>query len=881
VTFLFTDIEGSTQRWDADEAATDALMAAHDKLVRTVVEGQDGYVFATGGDGFAVAFERASEAVAAAVELQESFTSEEWASRGLRVRLGLHTGEAVERDGDYFGPTVNRAARIMALAHGGQILLSTATAVLAPGFETVDLGEYQLRGMARPERLHQVVKLGLARDFPPLRAERAAVHNLPVALTSFVGRQAEIEALAVRVSEARLVTLVGPGGAGKTRLAVEVVTDVEVDFGDGVFFIDLSAVSDPNLVGPTVAGALRLQLLDPTPAALADYFASRQTLLLLDNCEHLLDACADVADALLGERCPRLRILATSREPLGVEGERVFRVPSLDIEAEAVALFLDRARAVRPDLPVDIRSEATIAEICRRLDGIPLAIELAATRAAHLSLAEILERLNDRFRLLVGGRRRIQRQQTLTAALDWSYDLLGPDEQLLLCRLAVFRGSFSLRAAEAVCHPKAMELLGSLVAKSLVLVSDDGENVRYRLLESVRMYAEQKLVETGESEQLWSAHRDWYLEWIESLPPERVRCNFPILGMSPLAPLGTEADNLTGALEWCRQQGRYELCARLAIRMSSYWVAFVRLSEMMAWWRELDAGLPSEDRDHRAMALLLRSRAAWLAGEWDEANLCSAQASALADDDSWVGSGAQYVQAICWAMIDPARSDPLFRRAFQIDASLGLSGDPVGYAHFYLSRLQRARGRGEARALLDDWLADLHESIPTLLMAAVFALYGDAQRSLQLKSQAEPAGAPVGQLTDELSEAVLASASGRFDEAERHLVILSTVVRDFAIPNGEAACLIGFAKLALDRGDLARALRLLDAVKTSAGPEDHPFRSTFDALVYAHCAGVLQKVTDPERAGTSPAGERALSLKEALEAELSRSRTSDLRNPAD
>ena len=278
-------------------------------------------------------------------------------------------------------------------------------------------------------------------------------------------------------------------------------------------------------------------------------------------------------------------MLATSREPLSLDGERVFRVPSLDIEAEAVTLFVDRARGVRPDLRVDDRTEATIAEICRRVDGIPLAIELAATRAALLSPLEILERLNDRFRLLVGGRRRNQRQQTLTAALDWNYDLLGPDEQLLLRRLAVFRGSFSLTAAEAVCHPQAMELLGSLVAKSLVSVSEDGANVRYRLIESVRIYAEHKLVETGESDQLRSAHRDWYLEWIESLPPERRRCNFPILGMSPLAPLETEADNLTGALEWCRQQGRFDLCARLAVRISSYWVAYVRLSEMMAWWR--------------------------------------------------------------------------------------------------------------------------------------------------------------------------------------------------------------------------------------------------------------------------------------------------------
>ncbi|MCL2788858.1 MAG: LuxR C-terminal-related transcriptional regulator, partial [Micrococcales bacterium] len=291
--------------------------------------------------------------------------------------------------------------------------------------------------------------------------------SLPLPRSSFIGRQAEREQLDRMVLRDPLVTLTGIGGCGKTRLALAVASDLVGYFKHGVFFVDLSAVTDPSLVEHAVAGALRLQILDPSPDALVHYFADRETLLLFDNCEHLLDACGDLADALVGERCPGLRILATSREPLGVDGERVFRVPSLDIEAEAVSLFVERSLSVRPDLLLDPRSQATIAEICRRVDGIPLAIELAATRVAHLSVTEILERLNDRFRLLVGGRRRIQRQQTLSATLDWSFNLLGPDEQQLLRRLAVFRGSFSLRAAEAICHSHALELLGALVAKSL------------------------------------------------------------------------------------------------------------------------------------------------------------------------------------------------------------------------------------------------------------------------------------------------------------------------------------------------------------------------------------------------------------------------------
>jgi predicted ATPase/DNA-binding CsgD family transcriptional regulator len=693
--------------------------------------------------------------------------------------------------------------------------------------------------------------------------------NLPAARSSFIGREAEREQLQQMVNAEALVTLTGIGGCGKTRLALEVASTIEQDFDDGVFFIDLSAVSDPTMVGQAVAGALGLQMLDPTPDALAHYFAERQTLLVFDNCEHMLDACAEMADTLVGKPCPGLRIFATSREALGLEGERVFRVPSLDIAGEAVALFVERAKGARPDLPINSRNEATMAEICRRLDGIPLAIELAATRAAHLSLGEILERLNDRFRLLVGGRRRIQRQQTLTAALDWSYDLLGPEEQLLLRRLAVFRGSFSLPAAEAICHPKAMELLGSLVAKSLVSVTDEGDEVRYRLLETVRIYAEATLAETGESEQLRSVHRDFYLEWVESLPLDQVRSG-SALGASRLV---LEADNLTPALEWCRQQGRYDLCARIAVRMVSYWYVFVRLSEMRAWWRDLDVGLAAEDRDHRAMALLVRSRAALLAGEWEQANACGEQACALADPHSWVASDARYVQAIYWSMIDPSRSDRLFERSFELDASMGLSPNGLAYAVFYESRLLRAHRQEEAVALLDAWLAELGDGTPTYHMVSVFAFYGEIGRALELKSRLPPARVPMGQVTAELCEATLASTQGQFEEAEQHLSTAVSVVRDFAVFGGEASCLLAFAKFALDRGDYAGASRLLASVKASAGPKDRPFDGPIEALAYNHCTGALQGVLDPETARTTQAEGAALSLKEALDAELSRNTT--------
>jgi predicted ATPase/class 3 adenylate cyclase len=507
VTFLFTDIEGSSGPWETDASATEALVAAHDKLVRTVVEGHEGYVFATMGDGFAVAFQRASEAVAAAVEVQETLTAEEWASSGLRVRMGLHTGEAAERDGDYFGPTVNRTARIMALAHGGQVLISSVTAGLVPGFETVQLGDYQLRGLARPERLYQVIAAGIPREFPPLRGDQATAHNLPAPLTSFLGRQDEIDDVAARVARGRLVSLVGPGGAGKTRLAVEAARRLLDEFPDGVWLADLAVLRDGEKVAATVAKAMGHH--DPLaesdgPGLVRDRLEAAvgddRVLLVLDNCEHVLDAVAELVAGLVG-LCSRLVILATSRQPLAVAGERLVEVGSLDLPAgddvaavaasEAGALFVERAQAVDPRFELDPRSAVAVAEVCRRLDGLPLAIELAAARARLLTATQIAERLEETLAVPTGGPRRGERHQTMRAALAWSYELLTQAEQVLFRRLAVFRSSFTLEAAAAVApgaRPDILSVLGGLVDKSLVAVIDGpaGER-RFRLPEPVRL----------------------------------------------------------------------------------------------------------------------------------------------------------------------------------------------------------------------------------------------------------------------------------------------------------------------------------------------------------------------------------------------------------
>jgi predicted ATPase len=477
VTFLFTDIEGSTGQWEADASTAEVLVAAHDKLVRTVVEGHDGYVFTTMGDGFAVAFQRASEAVAAAVEVQESLTADEWAASGLRVRMGVHTGEAAERDGDYFGPTVNRAARIMALAHGGQILLSRAVADLVPEMDTLDLGEYQLRGLPRPERLYQVIAAGIPREFPPLGGDQGTAHNLPAARTSFVGRLAEIDALTIRVAEERLVTLVGPGGAGKTRLAVEAARRMLDEFPDGVWLAELAALRDPIQVAATVAKAMGHH--DPLAGSggpglvrnrLAAAIGDQRVLLVLDNCEHVVEAAAELVDGLL-DHCPRLVTVATSRRSLGVAGEQLVEVGSLNLPASddvaavaasgAGALFVQRAQAVSPRLQLDPTTAAAAAQICRRLEGLPLAIELAAARARLLTAPQIAERLEDTLGVSAGGRGGVERHQTMRGALAWSYDLLGLAEQELFRRLAVFRSGFILEAAAAVAPAVSDDILAA------------------------------------------------------------------------------------------------------------------------------------------------------------------------------------------------------------------------------------------------------------------------------------------------------------------------------------------------------------------------------------------------------------------------------------
>jgi len=594
VTLLFTDVEGSTRLWEAEPDLMARALRRHDELLRAAIGQARGFVFKTVGDAFCAAFTTPRAALDAVLAAQRALTSERWPThRPIRVRMGLHTGVCEERDSDYFGPVVNRTARLEAVAHGGQVLVSGATAELLtgalPGGVTLrDLGLHRLKDLGRPEQVFQVEAEFLEPGFPPLGTldNPELPNNLPGLLSAFVGREREVDEVRALVGSSRLVTLTGAGGCGKTRLALQAAAELLDGSADGVWLAELAPVTDGGQIPAAVAAALGLPDHGgpPSPESVTEVLREQNTLILLDNCEHVIDAAAKFC-ALLVRGCPRVRVLATSREPLGIDGERVFRVPSLSlppVEAEtadevaasdAGRLFADRARAQDPGFVLDESDAALVASICRRLDGIPLALELAAARLSSMSLTHLSQRLDHRFRLLTGGSRNaMPRQQTLQATVDWSFSLLTEAERMMLTRLSVFAGGFELEAAEATCAADpldafdAADLLGSLVDKSLVVADRTPQAVRYRLLETMRQYSAQELLRAGGEDEVLAArdrHAEFYLRLAETAAPELTG---PGQG-EWLRRLDQEWDNLRAAFTHLAGAGRGEdvLCLAVAL----------------------------------------------------------------------------------------------------------------------------------------------------------------------------------------------------------------------------------------------------------------------------------------------------------------------------
>ncbi len=571
-TFLFTDIEGSTRLWDREHDRMQVALARHDAIVRAAVEENHGIVVKMSGDGAHGAFDDPLDALGATLQLQYGL-ADPAATHGvaLRVRCGLHAGVTERRDNDFFGGTVNRAARIMSVAHGGQVLLSQAVATLVgerlpPGTALRDLGTVRLRGLESPERVFQLVHPRLRQDFPSLRSLETTPNNLPQQLSSFVGRERQLDEIGKLLGSTRLLTLTGAGGLGKTRLTLHIAADLLDTFPDGVWFVEFAPLSDARLVPQAVASALGVteEAGRPVIEALVKLVADRRMLLILDNCEHLIDACAELSKRLL-QAGPHLKILTSSREPLRLSGETIYAVPALATpdasqpitvdrlaQFEAARLFADRATAAQPSFRVTAENAAAVADICRRLDGIPLALELAAARARSLSVESIAARLGDRFALLVGGdRTALPRQQTLRALIDWSHELLTDRERVLFRRLAVFAGGFTLEAAEALRTagehdvPDVLAVLSQLVEKSLVEAGTESQ--RYRLLETVREYSEELLKQSGEEAEVRQRHLVFYVNLTEEA---RTELSGPQQG-AWLTRLDVERENILLAHGWC------------------------------------------------------------------------------------------------------------------------------------------------------------------------------------------------------------------------------------------------------------------------------------------------------------------------------------------
>jgi predicted ATPase len=610
-----------------------SALEKHNAILGSAIADQHGYVFKIIGDAFQAAFNDPLDALQAATSAQLAFSTQQWETENpIRVRMGLHTGPAEVHDGDYsVSHTLNRTARIAAAGHGGQILLSLATAELLRDrlpvdIQLSDLGDHYLKGLSRQEHIFQVNTVGLAIEYPPLVSLSRPHHNLPSPLTTFVGRKTDLLRLSQRVQDTRLVTLTGSGGVGKSRLAIETAWQVVDVFTDGVYLIELAALANPALVKPAIASALGLRDdgSHPISDTLVDHLRSKNILLILDNCEHLIEICAAISEFLL-QYCPALHIFCSSREPLGVDGELVVRVPSLSFpdseieitepdqlyQYEAIRLFIERAQAVQPDFILSLANACALVQICHRLDGIPLAIELAAARVRILDVEQIAARLDDSFRLLTGGSRTaLPRQQTLRATIDWSYTLLSEEEKILFRRLAVFSGGFTLETVEAVCtdselpdfylpfseqpNPsiappnvsgikaeQVLDLLDQLVNKSLVIVDlSSRRGVRYYLLETVRQYTREALFAAGESDYTRRRHCQWFIAWVEDGIPRQHGPGY----VAWMDALQADLDNLRYAVDWAEASGcGQEVSLRLGSGLHRYWWARGNLGEAIRW----------------------------------------------------------------------------------------------------------------------------------------------------------------------------------------------------------------------------------------------------------------------------------------------------------
>ena len=899
VTFLFTDIEGSTRLLQQLGDRYAEVLATHHRLLRTAIQDAHGHEMDTQGDALFAAFPRARDALLAAVAAQRAVQGHPWPD-GIapKVRIGLHTGEPLSGETGYVGMDVHRAARIAAAGHGGQILVSDVTHGLVArdlpeGVSLRDLGEHRLKDLAHPHRLFQVVAADLLADFPPIRSLDAHPHNLPIQLTSFIGREREIAEVKALLSKARLVTLTGSGGAGKTRLALQVAADVMEGYPDGVWLAEFAPIADPTLVPKTVATALGVpeqpgrEQID----TLVDALKRRALLLVLDNCEHLLAACRDLAAVLL-RACPQVRVMATSREGLGVPGETLWRVPSLSLPDvrhlptsedlvlyEAVRLFVARAMATTPGFSVTSQNASAVAQVCQRLDGIPLAIELAAARVKVLAVEQIAARLDDRFRLLTGGSQIVlARHQTLRAAIDWSYNLLSEPERMLLRRLAVFAGGWSLEAAEAVCAGDGVEpseildLLTQLVDKSLVIGETQGAIARYRLLETVRQYGLDRLLEGGEVYEIRSRHRDWYLALAEQAKPEWSEADRNVW----LRRLETEHDNLRTALAWSLEENA-DVGLRLGVALNRFWHQS-HYEEGRAWLTKLLGRGGPTSPFLRARGFNIEGHLAWVQGDFQHAAALSEEGLSLSrklEDTSGIASSLFTLGLTEMALGDYDRAGRLLEESQSLYRDVG---DREEMAHALRHRGHLAARQGNyplATVLLEEALTRFQEIgakegvAYSLRHLGVTKHYqrdtGQAvellERSLALFREIEDVQGTAYALTGLGSALRQEGNHARASDLFRESLALS---RKHGIKWATLECLYGLAGVSACQGQPERAARLLGVAEVLRGAIDYSLPLP-DQTDYERSLTVVRAALSDAAFAAAWADGRAMTLEQAIE----------------
>jgi predicted ATPase/class 3 adenylate cyclase len=870
---LFTDIEDSTKLWERSPQAMQAALVRHDEILRRAIEDRGGYVFKTVGDAFCCAFPTAPDALEAALESQRLLLKERWGeSTPLRVRMALHMGTAEERDEDYFGPPVNRVARLLSAAHGGQVLLSLPTHEmvrdqLPAGMSLAELGEHRLKDLFRPERVFQLSAPGLPVEFPPLRTLDTYRNNLPLQPTPLVGREKEVSEVCdlLRGTETRLLTLTGPGGTGKTRLALQAAADLLDDFPDGTFFVPLATLSEAELFLSTVAETLGVRETgeQPLDESLKDYLKERRLLLVLDNFEQVLGAAPTVTELLAA--APGLKVLATSRAPLGLYGEHEYAVPPLSVpdvrhlpdfktlsQYEAVRLFIERAKAAKADFEVTDESAPAVAEICVRLDGLPLAIELAAARIKMLPPKAMLQRLSSRLKLLTGGARDLPvRQRTLRGAIEWSHTLLGDGEKTLFARMAVFSGGRTLEAVEAVCDAQgdlpvdSFEGVSSLLDKSLLRQEEGPEGEpRFVMLETIHEYAREKLQESGEAEVIGRAHTEYFLALAEEAEPELVGTD----QVSWMDVLEAEHDNLRAALSRSLEAGDSGSALRIGGALWRFWNVRGHFSEGRRW---LTAGLSGEG----AAALSLRARASLGLGylELRQGDYPRAVEDLEVSHSLYreIGDRRGEAYALCflgWIALDRNefdRAEELLEESLALSRAAGTARD-VSVSLNALAMLKVYRGDHErATAMQEECLSLAREAGDVQIIAVLTynlgftaAMTGEYERAEAFVREAQALFREVG----DRGMAPLASNRLGFlalsqDDPDRAEELCVEAIRDLQeqaqIPGIDFALEI-LGGVAASRGEIRRAAQLWGAVAGYRDATGAPWIPEERAMIEAH-----------------------------------------------